>query len=109
MDKMREAFEDEMRKSSLDTEWSEENGYYVCLKVQSFWNVLTRVNAALTPSPWIPCSERLPKPKAMCLVYCKDGIQISYFTTASKFAIDVLYGASITHWMELPEPPEVEG
>ena len=47
MDKMREAFEEEMHKCSLDTEWSEENGYYVCLKVQSFWSVLNRVNAAL--------------------------------------------------------------
>jgi hypothetical protein len=55
---------------------------------------------------WIEVSERLPEPKTMCLVYGKrDGIQISYFTPASKFALDVLYNAGITHWMKLPEVP----
>lgn len=57
-------------------------------------------------SGWIPCSERLPK---------RDGFYLAYYTFANgRHACDMVYfnvGAtisiSITHWMPLPEPPEV--
>ena len=62
---------------------------------------------------WIPCSERLPEIGARALIcavdgcrttarYCADG---EWHLTTGGFLHD---GNVVTHWMPLPEPPEME-
>lgn len=64
---------------------------------------------------WIPCSERLPEGVNRCLVFRYD------YVTKTRF-VDILWlehgswwnrlhggNYAVTHWMPLPEPPEMEG
>lgn len=64
---------------------------------------------------WIPCSERLPEGVNRCLVCRYD------YVTKTRF-VDILWlehgswwnrlhggNYAVTHWMPLPEPPEMEG
>ena len=64
-------------------------------------------------SRWIPCSERLPEIGARALIcavdgcrttarYCADG---EWHLTTGGFLHD---SNVVTHWMPLPEPPEME-
>lgn len=55
------------------------------------------------PSPWIPCAERMPEPQTVCII--SNG---KFVAAAYPFMLDRGYAESITHWMPLPEPPEVE-
>ena len=51
---------------------------------------------------WIPCSERPPEVGVEVLVYSRSsGMAVDYYDRG-------LFGYSdVTHWMPLPEPPEV--
>ena len=54
---------------------------------------------------WIPVSERLPKEKQNVLALDKTGTAYHWEYSRSLSNIFVGY---YTHWMPLPEPPEVE-
>lgn len=87
--------------------------------------------AALREQPrWISVEERLPEDKCECLVYVKTHNKFSGYMTISWFyprydgsapdlkgrkvwtGYDSEWGVfelrNVTHWMPLPEPPEVE-
>ena len=54
---------------------------------------------------WIPVSERLPKEKQNVLALDKTGTAYHWEYSRSLSNIFVGY---YTHWMPLPEPPEVK-
>lgn len=59
-------------------------------------------------SEWISVKERLPEEPMRCLVYAKRG---KYGGCGVVYYNQGFYGdeyGAITHWMPLPEPPEVK-
>ena len=62
-------------------------------------------------SEWISVKDRLPKIDEEVLVCFTDGFNQIKFGVAWTISIDGwsgYFGGNITHWMPLPEPPEVE-
>lgn len=59
--------------------------------------------------PWIPVSERLPPDRTVVLAW--QGKRVVFGYARDGEWIDTLYGWMIpngpSHWMPLPEPPEV--
>lgn len=65
---------------------------------------------------WIPCSERLPADGQRVLI-CTGMQKIfvaAYDRSAAMFrqrvrqVMHAWYGEEVTHWMPLPEPPEIK-
>ena len=54
---------------------------------------------------WIPVSERLPKEKQSVLALDRTGT--AYHWEYSKCLSNIFVG-NYTHWLPLPEPPEVK-
>lgn len=61
---------------------------------------------------WIPVGERLPEPDTNVLIFVSDknvddsDIQISDYE--DRYGWGFLHNEIVTHWMPLPEPPEVK-
>jgi hypothetical protein len=72
----------------------------------------TGYEMTITPQPWIAVSERLPEKDGSVLVAwdTREPVGIGHFSDGEwvdpHFAISE-YGRP-THWMPLPEPPEVK-
>ena len=61
----------------------------------------------LTPvTDWVKCSERLPKHGEMVLVFNGNSIEIDALAIG-EFDFEC-WCDSVTHWMPLPEMPEVK-
>jgi hypothetical protein len=73
----------------------------------------------ITPQPWIPIAEQLPDRNVNVLIYIpaadektyiasldEGGMWFSSDPTADAYSLGE-HGAP-THWMPLPEPPEVK-
>ncbi|MCH5363907.1 DUF551 domain-containing protein [Escherichia fergusonii] len=73
-------------------------------------------NSPVTPDGWISCSERMPEDNKMLLAFSQGQIVAAYwnwvmspidykkyraFTYLSGNILD-----DVTHWMQLPEPPQ---
>lgn len=60
---------------------------------------------------WIPVGERLPEDNARVLVWLTDivGAYTKIDTDRINYNRWVRWGQYVTHWMPLPEPPEVDG
>lgn len=65
-------------------------------------------NYPVTPDGWIPVSERMPEPYEYVLVTDGfDGCEVMRVNTDGYWGpAKSLYPGSITHWMQLPEPPQ---
>lgn len=59
---------------------------------------------------WIPVSERLPEANQYVLVFdAKKNISVDFLTTSGNVEKYFwLCNHPVTHWMPLPEPPEVQ-
>jgi len=59
---------------------------------------------------WIPVSERLPEGEQRVLVWSQsNGLHLAYIDPWGQWRdADENPGKKITHWMPLPEPPEVK-
>lgn len=55
---------------------------------------------------WIPVSERLPEEKQTVLALDKTGT--AYHWEYSR-SLSNIFVSDYTHWMPMPEPPEVKG
>ena len=72
---------------------------------------------ALKQTRWIPCSERRPKKNGRYLVVVKHWVDGKPVTREAYWnEVDWLSGEKrveitprVTHWMSLPEPPEMDG
>lgn len=72
-------------------------------------------------SGWISVDERLPEADVRCLVWAKNVLwrikfawyyeptKKWYVNIAGDIKDEVKDGVMITHWMPIPEPPEVKG
>ena len=64
---------------------------------------------------WIPVTERLPEPFVSVLGYCPDedpipAVHECYINGFGQWTSSVVYGmGNVTHWMEMPKPPEDGG
>lgn len=59
---------------------------------------------------WIPVGERPPEDKEQCLVARGDDVAIAWWHSRPQEFIheDIDIAWTPTHWMPLPEPPEVQ-
>lgn len=63
---------------------------------------------------WVKCSERMPEDGAMVITAFRGGVRSAVCkvvdATGSKCFVSELdrcHGIPATHWMTLPEPPEL--
>ena len=61
----------------------------------------------VTVQEWISVKERLPEKPMKCLVYTKRGEYGGYEITYYNEGFYLQY-ANVTHWMPLPDEPEVK-
>jgi hypothetical protein len=75
----------------------------------------TGYEMTITPQPWIPVSERLPEAGVRVLIFCPlaepNEVAAAVLRHEGMWRMDdgEVYGETEpTHWMPLPEPPEVK-
>ena len=79
---------------------------YMLAEVEEKLTSVEEENARLKEERrWIPVSERLPKEKQSVLALDRTGT--AYHWEYSKCLSNIFVGY-YTHWMPLPEPPEVK-
>ena len=100
-----------------DKVWHDEYGiciYHHSLSYKGMCRVITESdgskkvseNNIKKVSDWIPCSERMPEHGNIVLVFNGNFIEIDALATG-EFDFEC-WCDSITHWMPLPEMPEVK-
>ena len=61
------------------------------------------------PPRWIPVEERLPEEEMVLVWSNSNGLHLAYLDSFRQWRdADHNPGKKITHWMPLPEPPEVK-
>ena len=78
---------------------------------QNHIRALMQANDALRPA-WVPVEERLPEYTVCVLVaYSNGAVEVDAWGHAwghDGWMDEDLSNGAITHWMQLPKPPEVE-
>lgn len=87
---------------------------YLNVKTRLAWRawkagVQAVMNTRRGMGKWIKCSERMPEPYEYVLVTdCFVGCEVMRVNSDGYWGpAKSLYHGDITHWMPLPEPPEV--
>lgn len=84
---------------------------------EAFWQheaeeALKKFQVAISNKPrWIPVTERLPEDGTEVLAFNKTGFAYVDCWTDGKWKINSMVDEeheSVTHWMQLPEPPKEE-
>ena len=65
------------------------------------------LDSGVTVQEWISVKERFPEKPMKCLVYTKRGEYGGYEITYYNEGFYLQY-ANVTHWMPLPDEPEVK-
>ena len=65
------------------------------------------ISNGVTVQEWISVKDRLPEKPMKCLVYTKRGEYGGYEITYYNEGFYLQY-ANVTHWMPLPDEPEVK-
>ena len=65
------------------------------------------ISHGVTVQEWISVKDRLPEKPMKCLVYTKRGEYGGYEITYYNEGFYLQY-ANVTHWMPLPDEPEVK-
>ena len=65
------------------------------------------LDSGVTVQEWISVKDRLPEKPMKCLVYTKRGEYGGYEITYYNKGFYLQY-ANVTHWMPLPDEPEVK-
>lgn len=65
------------------------------------------LDSDVTVQEWISVNDRLPEKPMKCLVYTKRGEYGGYEITYYNEGFYLQY-ANVTHWMPLPDEPEVK-
>ena len=65
------------------------------------------LDSGVTAQEWISVKDRLPEKPMKCLVYTKRGEYGGYEITYYNEGFYLQY-ANVTHWMPLPDEPEVK-
>lgn len=93
---------------------SEHDLFYCCSCGQEFdiEDIVTNCTTCYNPMPeWIKCSEKLPDLQCRVLVnHCSLGVISGYRHYEDSFTCDSILNfpiEQITHWMQLPMPPEI--
>jgi hypothetical protein len=93
------------RCQSCRAEWGE--GTDVCVA-----ELKSRIAELEEKQRWIPVSERLPEPYTRVLACIKSGyMEVDYMYSEPIVDVGIADFNSldnVTHWMPLPEPPEVQ-
>lgn len=66
-----------------------------------------KVTSLESAQKWIPLGERMPEHDIECLV-CDAGLSIFMSMLSEGVWYTDGYAVDVTHWMPLPEPPEVK-
>ncbi|EPF4885995.1 DUF551 domain-containing protein [Escherichia coli] len=101
------AFHTDAQKAAQWLQACDGNRVQEYVKLERLQNALSG-NSPVTPDGWVPVSERMPEPYEYVLVTDGfDGCEVMRVNTDGYWGpAKSLYPGSITHWMQLPEPPQ---
>lgn len=96
------AFEDRVRK------WGEQALFFGPDNVDVGREAAILLPQVLKERGWIPVEERLPEEDTNVLVavHTDEGLRVHWCLVAEGDTAVERMGWNITHWMDLPDPPE---
>jgi hypothetical protein len=72
---------------------------------------IDRMQGTRPTSPWIPVTESMPDDESTVVVFCPDAndpVWPGYHDAGNWYWVDGDLAMEVTHWMPMPEPPEVK-
>ena len=87
------------------------SGAYMDHMTEGMWHCFKAGYLLAHASPWIPCAERLPteaENPVLVATEQRDVFEASLYDADWVYDSGIMERGSVTHWMPMPEPPEVE-